>query len=132
MEQVYVERGAETRPREVEETIAVTLRFEDGMVGTFVLSDRVASPYNWESASGENPLIPRTGQTVYTILGTKGTISVPELRRWHYESQGGDGSWTASIEYKDGLKYEIDNVPPFTLQLKDLVAVHRGEKEPAC
>jgi predicted dehydrogenase len=129
---VFVERGEVTRGHPVEETIAMTLRFDSGIVGTFVCSDAVASPYNWESASGENPLIPKTGQAVYTILGTKGSLSVPEMRRWHYDLLAGKGCWTTSIEFDDALKAEIDDVPPFTLQLRDLVAVHRGEKEPTC
>lgn len=130
--QVYVERGAETRAHEVEETIAMTLRFESGVVGTFVLSDAVASPYNWESASGENPLVEKKSQAVYTILGTRGSMSVPEMRRWNYDGQGGEGNWRTAIEIDDSLKSEIDDVAPFTLQLRDLVAVHRGEKEPIC
>jgi predicted dehydrogenase len=129
---VYVERGIETRPHEVEETVAMTLRFDSGLVGTFVLSDAVASPFNFESATGENPLIPKTGQAVYTILGTRGSISVPEMRRWHYDAQGSKGSWMDPIEFDDSLKNGIDDVPPFTLQLRDLVAVQRGEKEPTC
>lgn len=132
VERVYVERGKETRGYEVEETIVMTLRFVCGLVGTFVLSDAVASPYNWESASGENPLIPKTGQAVYTIMGTRGSMTVPELRRWHYDGQGAEGSWLTPMAIDDSLKSEIDDVPPFTLQLRDLVAVQRGEKEPTC
>ncbi|KAI5818006.1 putative dehydrogenase [Pyronema omphalodes] len=128
---VFVERGAQTRSYAVEETFAMTFRFESGMVGTFICSDAVASPYNWESASGENPLIPKTGQAVYTILGTKGSMSVPEMRRWHYDSQSA-GSWMSVMEYDDSLKAEIDDILPFTRQLVDLVAVHAGEKEPVC
>jgi predicted dehydrogenase len=132
IDRVYVERGMETRPHEVEETIAMTLRFESGLVGTFVLSDAVASPYSFEGATGENPLIPKTGQAVYTILGTRGSISIPEMRRWHYDSKGSEGSWMDPLEFDDSLKSEIDDVLPFTRQLRDLVEVHRGEKEPTC
>jgi hypothetical protein len=60
----------------------MALRFAVGIVGTFIPSD-AASPYNWESATGENPLTPKMGQAVHTIMGTHCSMSVPELRRWH-------------------------------------------------
>lgn len=85
---VYVEPGTPTRRFEVEETVVMTLRMQSGAVGTFVLSDAVVSPYSWEGATGENPTVSATGLSVYTILGTKGSLSLPELRLWKYaESQ---------------------------------------------
>jgi predicted dehydrogenase len=34
--------------------------------------------------------------------------------------------------FDDSLKKKIDDVPPFTLQLKHLVDVYRGDAEPNC
>ncbi|THU77903.1 hypothetical protein K435DRAFT_812021, partial [Dendrothele bispora CBS 962.96] len=76
---VYCQRGPSTRGFDVEETGAMVLTFESGAVGTFVFSDAVASPHSWEGATGENPMMPFTGQTVYTFFGTKGTFSIPQL-----------------------------------------------------
>ncbi|BFZ64037.1 hypothetical protein YB2330_005175 [Saitoella coloradoensis] len=126
---VYVEKGANTRDHECEETAAMTLKFKSGAVGTFLLSDAVASPYNWESATGENPAIPAQHECVYTIIGTKGSISLPELKRWYYPPRG---SWTTPILSDESLREEVDDVPPFTLQLTNLVGVCRGEEEPTC
>ncbi|ODQ55848.1 NAD(P)-binding protein [Saitoella complicata NRRL Y-17804] len=125
---VYVEKGENTRDHECEETAAMTLKFKSGAVGTFLLSDAVASPYNWESATGENPAIPAQHQCVYTIMGTEGSISLPELKRWYYTG----GSWTTPFLSDMSLREEVDDVPPFTLQLRNLVGVHRGEEEPMC
>lgn len=127
---VYVESGLSTRRFEVEETAVMTLRFKSGTVGTFVLSDAVASPYNWEAATGENPTIPKTGQSVYTILGIKGSLSLPELRVWKYKE--GQESWLNGMQVDDGLKERVDDVPPFSRQLKHLADVHRGAVEPNC
>ncbi|KAH0610189.1 uncharacterized protein H6S33_011716 [Morchella sextelata] len=132
IERVYVEKGMSTRGYEVEETVVMTMRFDSGIVGTFIVSDCSASPYNWESATGESPYIPKLGQSVYTILGTKGSLSLPELRRWHYDSANGNGSWYNEMEYDDSLKSEIDDVMPLTLQLQDFVKVHKGMKGPNC
>lgn len=48
---VYCEKGPVTRKNSVEETGAVVLTFESGTIGTFIFSDAVASPRNWEGAS---------------------------------------------------------------------------------
>lgn len=132
IDRIYAEKGMSTRGYEVEETVVMTMRFDSGIVGTFIISDCSASPYNWESATGESPYIPKLGQPVYTILGTKGSLSLPELRRWHYDSANGNGSWYNKMEYDDSLKSEIDDVMPLTLQLQDFVKVHKGMREPNC
>ncbi|KAI5803689.1 hypothetical protein EDC01DRAFT_762596 [Geopyxis carbonaria] len=135
---VHVERGAPNTRAEhaVEETVALTLRFRGGAVGAFVLSDAAASPYNWEHATGENPGMPRTGQNVYTLVGTRGSMCVPELKRWHYDGgdgEGGEGSWTTPIQSDLDARAGMDlDTPPFTLQLRNLVAVARGMEAPRC
>ncbi|KAA8905670.1 putative quinate utilization oxidoreductase QutH [Sphaerosporella brunnea] len=134
VERVFAEKGPHTRGFEVEETVAVTLRFCGGLVGTFVLSDAVASPWNWEMATGENPLIEKTAQTVYTIMGTKGSLSLPEMRLWTYEGEAGNvgSSWLGKLKMDEALRTQIDDEMPFARQLRDLVDVHRGVKEPVC
>lgn len=67
----------------------MTLRFEAGIVGTFIISDVCASPYNLGSTTGADPNVPPARQAVYTSLGTKDSLSLPELRRWHYGSCNG-------------------------------------------
>lgn len=37
------------------------------------------SPHSWESATGENPNFPVTGEPSLTIFGSQGTIDVPSL-----------------------------------------------------
>lgn len=43
---VFCELGPSTRGHDVEETGACTLKFENGMVGTFVFSEYVSQLYN--------------------------------------------------------------------------------------
>src|SRR5207248_3122225 len=62
-----------------EEGAAITMRFASGIVGTFVLSDNVASPHSFEGWTGENPMFPKTEADVYRIFGTEGTLSVPNM-----------------------------------------------------
>ena len=113
----------------VEEGAAVTLKFSSGVVGTFIISDHVASPHHFESGTGENPMMPKTGMDVYRIFGTRGTLSVPDMVIWTYGSQL--PTWTAAMEK------EIADVPnlgvaPFDMQLAHFVRVVRGQEKPSC
>ncbi|GAA5998199.1 Gfo/Idh/MocA family protein [Rhodotorula paludigena] len=125
---VYCEVGESTRGHAVEETGACTLKFASGMVGTFIFSDAAASPYNFESATGENPLLPQTGEPTYTVLGTRGSLSFPQLQTWHYTDPS--HSWTDSLVQDDALA--IDPTPPFTHQLRHFADVCEGTVEPQC
>lgn len=93
---VYAEGGTELRGHEVEDTVAVTLRFTSGAVGTIVASDAAPSPWGWELGTGENPLIPPTGRNCLRFIGTEGALALPRLELWRH----GDGvpdSWHEEI-----------------------------------
>jgi predicted dehydrogenase len=92
-----------------------------------------ASPFGWEAATGENPDIARTGLPCYTVLATKGSITIPELTRFHYDSYPAtEGHWLNDIESDTSLAKAIDDVPSFTLQLKHFVDVIKGAAQPSC
>ncbi|GAA5908684.1 Gfo/Idh/MocA family protein [Sporobolomyces salmoneus] len=125
---VYCEIGKKTRGFEVEETGAMTLRFVSGIVGAFVFSDASASPGHFESATGENPLMPQLGEPVYSVLGTTGSFSFPELKVFHYSSPS--GSWLDRLVTESSLS--VDTTPPFTHQLRHFVKVIGREEQPNC
>ena len=93
---VYAEGGAELRGHEVEDTVAATLRFASGAVGTIVASDATPSPWSWESGTGENPLIPPTGRNCYRFLGTEGALALPRLDLWRHDD-GVPAGWHEAI-----------------------------------
>jgi predicted dehydrogenase len=125
---VYAEKSISQRGNAAEEGAAITLRFESGIVGTFLLSDAVISPHNFETGTGENPTIPKEGRDFYRILGSEASLSVPDMTRWTYPGDRKD--WT------EKLGCEILKVPemkvPFELQIEHFVKVIRGEEEPSC
>ncbi|TVY53861.1 UDP-N-acetylglucosamine 3-dehydrogenase, partial [Lachnellula suecica] len=47
---------SKTRGYKAEDGAVAMLRFESGVVGTFVLSDAVPSPWSFEGGTGENPM----------------------------------------------------------------------------
>lgn len=124
---VHAEKTVSLRGFEAEEGAALTFRFKSGVVGSFFISDNIPSPYNFESGTGENPLIPKTGQDFYRILGSNGALSVPDMTRWSYD--GVKKTW-----YEE-LVREQTNVPdavPFELQLDHFVKVILGDEKPSC
>ncbi|KAH8898633.1 NAD(P)-binding protein [Thozetella sp. PMI_491] len=138
---VFHEPGPKLRGYEVEETGAVTLRFASGAVGTFVFSDTALTPFTFEAATGENPeLIHWSGCDVYRVMGTKGSIELPSLKRYYYSGEKQDGCWTDELA-KDDLytptrdpgrfQYTYDNAP-FTKRLVHWVDVIQKGATPNC
>ncbi|CZR58843.1 related to quinate utilisation oxidoreductase QutH [Phialocephala subalpina] len=127
---VYVSALPTTKTRDfdAEEGAAILLRFKSGVVGTFVLSDAVPSPWNFETGTGENPLIAQVPPSsaaggFYRILGTEGSLSVPDLTIWK-------GDWWSGMTQ---TQLEVDkNAIPFDKQISHFVGVIRGDVEPRC
>ncbi len=98
-----------TRGKDVEDTGAVALRFEDGAVGSFVFSDAGASPWGFEAASAENPNIAASGQDCYFFIGSKGALSFPSLTLWD-----GGSDWSRP---QDSKQFRVPSVIPLRAQL---------------
>ncbi|MBU2759070.1 Gfo/Idh/MocA family protein [Acidithiobacillus sulfurivorans] len=79
---------------DVEDTAAISIRFNNGALGTFVLSDIAASNRSWELATGENPAYPHSSDaTCYHFAGTKGSLDFPTLQARFYESNDTASWW---------------------------------------
>ncbi|KAI5461895.1 quinate utilization oxidoreductase QutH [Mariannaea sp. PMI_226] len=138
---VFHEPGPKLRGYKVEETGAVTLRFASGTVGTFVFSDAALTPFTFEGATGENPeLIGWSGCDVYRVMGTKGSIELPSLKRYYFSGEKRDGCWTDELTKDDSrspsrdpeqFQYSYDNAP-FTKRLAHWVDVIRNGATPNC
>jgi predicted dehydrogenase len=125
---VHAEQTISQRTYPAEEGAAIILRFKSGTLGTFLLSDALPSPYNFESGTGENPLIPQTGQDAYRIFGTEGVLSVPDMQLWSYGGQ--EKSWNQTMEVNT---VEVaEEKMPFELQVRHLIKVIQGKEDPMC
>jgi predicted dehydrogenase len=53
--------------------------------------------------------------------------------RFHYDNKAkGEKNWCFPLEQDLSLRAEVDDVPPFTRQLKHFISAIRGEVEPNC
>ncbi|CAH2352341.1 hypothetical protein CLIB1423_06S04192 [[Candida] railenensis] len=106
VEKVYAEllmkqraqRGSDVNAA-VDEGAVLTLRFANGICGTFLCSDNVVSPFSFESGTGENPTIPFNDEVAgfYRIFGSHGTLSVPDFKLYHQHNQP-VRSWLNPVE----------------------------------
>ncbi|KIH87031.1 quinate utilization oxidoreductase QutH [Sporothrix brasiliensis 5110] len=121
----------------VEEGAAVMARFSDGTVVTFVICDNTPSPFGWESASGDNPsYLPTSVQVdTYRIMGTRGSLSVPDNVLWNYDAAIAAGKPANNIGWNLPMTREPLEVPegiPFQRQAEHLARVVRGLEAPRC
>ncbi|MFM2274964.1 MAG: hypothetical protein RL211_836 [Pseudomonadota bacterium] len=116
-----------TRGFPVEDTVAMNLRFSNGMLGTFMLSDVAACPRSWEQTSQENKAYPTyDDEDCYVITGTNGALSVPTMRLKTY-SRPEDRSWWK--EFEVGVVGMVRD-DPLKHQIEHFGKVVRGEAEP--
>ncbi|MBC7715595.1 MAG: Gfo/Idh/MocA family oxidoreductase [Pseudorhodobacter sp.] len=114
---------------EVEDSAAVTLRFENGSLGSLILSDAAAAPRSWEQTSGDDPAFARyADQDSCFVAGTLGSIAIPTLRRWQAK---GEGSWNEAMRTDTLTPAKThDNDDPSARQLEHFCDVIEGRCPP--
>lgn len=141
IERVYAEKLPQHRnvvvvKDPVDEGAVLTLSFKSGAKGTFIVSDNVVSPFNFEMGTGENPIIPKvqnpTDSVFYRIFGTNGTLTVPDFHYYHQNhlKPGMEKGWWEPLQ-KSVLEKDIRGIP-FALQLDHFVKFLNGEEEAKC
>jgi predicted dehydrogenase len=109
----------------VEDTVAATLRFAGGALGSIIVSDTAASPLSWELTAGEDPAFPRhDGRDCYVIAGTLGSLGLPTMRLMTYDAPP---SWKSPARTSVVATRPGD---PLTLQLAHFCDVVRRDADP--
>jgi predicted dehydrogenase len=115
------------REFEVEDTVAILLRFENGAVGTFLLSDTASSCKSWEQTAQENldyhhdPL-----ENCYHIAGTRGSLSIPTMTVHRFDS-GNEPSWYQAMTVDN---FAVEVTDPLQSQLEHFCRVIRRDESP--
>ncbi|HIP77283.1 MAG TPA: Gfo/Idh/MocA family oxidoreductase [Kiloniellaceae bacterium] len=112
------------RGNEVEDTAAVVLTFENGALGTVLVSDTIVGPWSWEMTAKENPAYPQTDEACYLIGGTHGSLELPNLRLWH---QGEERGWWQPIT---GDPVGVTAADPIIEQMRHFCRVVQGIETP--
>jgi len=116
-----------TRGFQVEDTVSINLKFANGALGSFLLSDTGACPRSWEQTSQENKAYPTySDEDAYVIVGSKGSLSVPTMRLKTY-AKDEDRSWWKPF---DCAQIEVDHADPLARQIEHFGEVIRGEAQP--
>ncbi|MDF3834572.1 Gfo/Idh/MocA family oxidoreductase [Cupriavidus basilensis] len=116
-----------TRGFPVEDTVAIGLRFANGALGTFMLSDSAASARSWEQTSRENEAYPSyPDEDCYLIAGTRGSLAVPTMRLKTY-ARDEDRSWFKPFQASVA---ELEREDPLACQLAHFCDVIRGAAAP--
>lgn len=118
------------RGLEIEDTASMALRFADGALGSFLISDAGASPWSFEAASGENPAIAASHQDYMRFVGTEGALEFPSLTLWG-RSGPGEIEWSKPLRRSESPAFE--RIDPLLDQLTRFAfVVHGCEDDVLC
>jgi len=110
---------------EVEDTASVILEFENGALGSFVISDSVVTPWGWDQSTEDDPTFPyNPSSSCYSIAGTTGSLAFPQLTHYYHP---GESSWTKPLSLRFDPKSTGNS---YTNQLEHFIKVARGDLDP--
>ena len=116
-----------TRNFKVEDTVSINLKFENGALGCFLLSDTAASPKSWEQTSQENKAYATyPDEDCYTVIGSKGSLAIPTMRLKYYVNNN-DRSWYKPFEFHTLYLQRKD---PLAEQIEHFCRLIQGEESP--
>lgn len=105
----------------VEDTAGVLIEFENGAVGTFLLSDSAISPWTTEQGVGESPEFPFSGESSYRFIGSRGALEFPNLTLW--TQANGEPNWNQPVQAQ---RIHAPSIDPYIAQLDHFRDVIRG------
>jgi predicted dehydrogenase len=117
----------QTRGFAVEDTAVINFVFQNGALGTFVLSDAASTARSWEQTSSENPGYPSyPDEDCYLISGTTGSLAIPTMRLKYFADGTAPSWWTPFKEER----LHLSRADPIELQLKHFADVIAGVADP--
>lgn len=125
IESVHAFTSSATRGFAVEDTASVAIRFVNGVLGSFVVSDAAVSPWAWEYTSGQALYHPTQPGPCLFISGRKAALSVSDMYLWRHAREGEHWQHPLVREHRPG-----DGSRTYVNQLDHFAAVVRREVEP--
>jgi predicted dehydrogenase len=109
----------------VEDTASLCLEFESGALGTFVLSDAVASPWSWDITSNQALYFPHQPGAHLFLGGRKASLSVSDMQLWRHANEGEHWQHPFVRQFMPGARSSA-----YLAQLDHFLAVIRREAKP--
>ncbi len=100
------------------------LRFANGALGTFSVSDHVVAPWSWELTAEENPVYPKTDAFAYLFGGSHGSLEFPRMIVWQQQTKR---SWYEPINHRQIQCVEMNTLVE---QIRHFCDVIIGRTEP--
>ncbi|MCP4317809.1 MAG: Gfo/Idh/MocA family oxidoreductase [Hyphomicrobiales bacterium] len=113
------------RGGQVEDTAAILVHFESGLLATVAVTDAALTPWSFEGACGENPNIAETGISSWRIGCTFGAFEFPGLRVWRHAGDG-EGDWSKPLTASD---VQSHRVTPLFEQVSHFASLVRGKTD---
>jgi len=122
----YAATSSVARGSSVEDTASITLQFENGALGSILVSDAVSSPWSYELTSGENPVYPQNSEDCYYFCGTQGSLAFPSMTLWRYPNTQ-EAGWHHLLKKS---RLHVEHTDPLAAQLAHFCRVIRNEESP--
>ena len=126
VESVYAETTPSERGFPVEAGGAILLRFASGALATISFSDAAPSPWGWERATADNPIIPPSGENCFRFFGSSGSFEFPRIRLWR-NKPGGEPCWSREILSE---RHRVGPRAALAEQLRNFCNVVLGRESP--
>lgn len=126
IEQVFAQSRSAARGYEVEDSVSISLSFQNGTVGTIIGSDATAAPWSYEATTSENSLYSHVLENSYHFLGTEGSLAFPKMELWKYPDENPRG-WQYPMEK---AVREVVRADSLTNQLDHFCDVIEGTQLP--
>jgi len=127
IDEVFALTSNNVRNFSVEDTASVTLRFENGAVGSVFVSDCAPSVSAYEGTTGENPLIYHDIGNCYHFYGTDASLLFPQMKKVFYSDPTKLGWHYPVTEQGVKVSHEDD---PYVKEFRHFAKVIRGEDPP--
>ena len=124
VKEVYAITSPSIRKYENEDLASVVLKYASGVISTMTVSDSIVFSLELNEL-WENSDFPHNKQNCYLIGGSKGSLSIPDLKIWHHE---GSEDWTKPLKKIKKLDYEIND--PLVDQIKHFKEIIESNVEP--
>ncbi|WP_424973012.1 Gfo/Idh/MocA family protein [Dinoroseobacter sp. S76] len=103
-----------------EDLASALLSFASGVIGTVSVSDSITAPWSWEMTAREHPIYPPTSESCYMIGGSRGALSLPDLRLWQHGA--GEPDWWAPISATSLMRAATDPLVNQIAHFIDVIA----------